>query len=137
MLLHSSLILKVWLLTAPLSVDAFDVEAGKSLVERRGELILHLIVRGAALLVNDDMVAHETDEAIGVLPGVHGRDALTLTKNALLEQVLTLLVEVEVLQVINQADVVDVAAAGAEELVPGAFELLTNLQASARVDGAA
>ena len=134
--LHSSSILKVFG-KLPSSVDAFDLEAGKSLVERRGKLILHLALGRATLLVNDDMVAHEADEAIGILPGVHGRDTLTLAKNALLEQVFTLLVEVEVLQVIDQADMVDVAAASAEELVPGALKLLTNLQASVRVDGAA
>ena len=58
---------------------------------------------------------------------MHGRDSLTLAKDALLEQVLQLLVHVEILQVVDDADVVDVAPTDAEELVAAALEVVSNL----------
>lgn len=54
---------------------------------------------------------------------MYGRDTIAMAKNALLEQVLHLLVKVEVLKVVNDANVVDVATAATEEFVARALKL--------------
>ena len=105
--------------------SSVDAELGKSLIHRLCQSVLHL--RALGFLVDDDVVTHEADKASSVLPRVHGRDSLTLAKDALLEQVLQLLVHVEILQVVDDADVVDVAPTDAEELVAAALEIVSNL----------
>ena len=74
------------------------------------------------LLVDHDVVPHEAQEAFGVLRRRDGRDARAVSKHRVLRKVLQLLVHVEVLQVVDDANVVDEAATLAEELVSAAFE---------------
>ena len=75
-----------------------------------------------ALLVYNDILAHEAKEALGVLRGMHGRNARTMSQERLLEEVFTLLIEVEVLQVVDDSNMIDVATASRQELVARAHE---------------
>ena len=80
------------------------------------------VLASTLLLVNHDVVPHEAQETIGVLRRRDGRNARTMSEHRVLRKVLQLLVHVEVLQVVDDANVVDVAATLAEELVPAAFK---------------
>ena len=60
-----------------------DAKPSKFLVERGAQRLLYLR-NTLGFLVDDDVVAHEANEACGVLRWVHGRDSLTLAENALL-----------------------------------------------------
>ena len=81
-----------------------------------------LVYFQALLLILDHVVTHEAKEAIGVLRGMHGRNTRTMSQESLLEEVLTLLIEVEVLQVIDDSNMIDVATASRQELVAAAHE---------------
>lgn len=79
-------------------------------------------------LVDDDLLAHELVEAVGVQVRVRGRDqvAVTLVEPDL-QEVLSLLLDVESLQIVDHGDVVDVAAVLGDTLVTIAAELLLEL----------
>ena len=64
------------------------------------------------------MIAHETQESIGVVRRGDCRNSSALLHNGILEEVLNLLVKVVILQIVNDADMVDVATATTQELVP-------------------
>ena len=76
----------------------------------------------ALLLVDHDVVPHEAQEAFSVGRRRDGRDARAVSEHRILRKILHLLVEVVILQIVNDADVVDEAAAAAEELVSAALE---------------
>ena len=80
------------------------------------------VLAGSLLLVDDDVVPHEAQEPGGVVGGRHSRNARTMSEHRVLQEVLQLLVEVVVLQVVNDADMVDVATTPTEELVSTALE---------------
>jgi len=63
------------------------------------------------------MVPHEPQETVCIGGRRHGRDAWTVSEEPILEEVLNLLVEVVILQVVDNANVVDVTTASAQELV--------------------
>lgn len=85
-----------------------------------------LVYFQALLLILDHVVAHETKEAVGVLRRMHSRNTRTMSQERLLEEVLTLLIEVEVLQVIDDSNMIDVATASRQELVARALEARPN-----------
>lgn len=67
----------------------------------------------ARFLINDDLVAHEAEEAAGVRFGVAGRDERSIPHvEPHFYQVLTLLLDVVRLQIVNNRDVIDVASVG-------------------------
>ena len=76
----------------------------------------------ALFLILDHVVAHEAKEALGVLRRMHGRNARTMSQERLLEEVFTLLIEVEVLQVVDDSNMIDVATASRQELMARAHE---------------
>ena len=66
-----------------------------------------------ALLVYNDMLAHEVEEATGIGVRVACRDLCSITHvQPNLNMVLTLLLEVVRLQVVNNGKIVDVSATG-------------------------
>ena len=73
-------------------------------------------------LILDHIVAHEAEETLGVLWRMHGRNAWTMSQESLLKEVFTLLIEVEVLQVVDDSDMIDIATASRQELVTRAHE---------------
>jgi len=81
----------------------------------------------AELLVHDDLVTHEAEEPLSVLAGGNGRNQVSLLLHVLLEEVLQFLLNVEVLQVVNDADVVDELAVLGKELVTRLLRLSESL----------
>jgi len=88
-------------------------------------------------LVDDDVIAHEAQEAVGVVGWRHSRNSCSFLQNRVLEEVLNLLVNVVVLKIVNDTHMVDIATTATQELVAAAFEALAhNLHLTrVRVDG--
>ena len=78
-------------------------------------------------MINDDVVAHEPKEPCSVDRRRHSRDSITFLEYGLLKEVFKLLVEVEILQVVNDANMVNVAATLAQELVAIALKPVSDL----------
>ena len=70
-----------------------------------------LVLTKALLLVDHNYVTHEAQESFRVSGRRDGRDPRAVSENRILREVLKLLVHVEVLQVVNDANVVDESAA--------------------------
>lgn len=70
-------------------------------------------------LLKEYVLAHERKEPFGIRLGWHRRDSFgVLTKEPLFGESLRFLVEVPLLQVVDQRNVVDPLAIGAEEHMP-------------------
>ena len=74
------------------------------------------------LLILDHVVTHKAEETLCVLRRMHGRNSRTVSKESLLEEVLTLLIEVKVLKVVDDSNMIDVATASRQEFVAAAHE---------------
>lgn len=73
-----------------------------------------------AKLVNDDLVFHEVVVALAVVLGRHGGDEMRLASlYQAFDLGFELLAQIVVLQVVDDADVVDVLAVRRDEFVPG------------------
>ena len=93
------LLAHLWLLSFGLVVD-------ERLLERGGAVL-------GTLLVYNDMLAHEVEEATGIWVRVACRDLCSITHvQPNLNMVLSLLLEVIRLQVVNNGKIVDVSATG-------------------------
>ena len=68
-----------------------------------------LVLRHALLLVNDNVVAHETKETISVHRRRHGRNTWAFLHESVLQKVLELLFKIVVLKVVNYANMVNEA----------------------------
>ena len=84
-------------------------------------------------LVDDNLRTHKVQEALGVLWRRNSRDSISFHQDVILQQVLYLLVKVVILQVVNDANMVDESATSAEELVPVALEATADLHHLGRV----
>ena len=85
-----------------------------------------LVLPGALLLINHDMISHEPQESCRVIRRRHSGDARPMPQYRELQEVLQLLVEIVVLQVVDNANVVDIATTCAQELVSIALEARTD-----------
>ena len=80
----------------------------------------------ALFLVNNDVITHESQESISVIGRRHGRNSRSLHENAIFQQVFKLLVNIVVLEVVNDADMVDIAPTARQELMAISLEALSD-----------
>lgn len=75
-------------------------------------------------LVNDDLVSHEFHVSHGIALGLNGRNLSAFLVNEDLQSILKFLLQVEILQVVNNGNMVDVATWFREESVSGLVKWL-------------